>query len=195
MKEIDELNYEMQSCKDCDLSKLDVNIRRENTDCGKVLGYGNGSKVFFVAMAPSFWRHGFYCFRENDFGGNKLFHDALDAVNWSREDVYVTNLIKCSTYKNAPLEEHEIEMCKHRVLEEIRLWKPKLVVPLGKQVTKFFDGHIYRKHLWHGCIVFPMYHPSFCSRESEFRSQFLDEFKKIPKMIDEINSQKKIGEY
>lgn len=192
MESIDELNHKMQSCRECSLSQYDVNQRREKTDFGKVLGYGDGSKVVFVAMAPSWFRHGFYCFRENDFGGNKLFHDALDAVGWDRESVYVTNLVKCSTYKNAPLEEHQIEMCQKFILKEIEIWKPKLIVPLGKQVAEFFGGHIYRKYLWHGYIVFPMYHPSFCCRDTEFRLQFIEEFKRIPKFIDEINNQRKL---
>lgn len=193
--EIDSLNLNIQKCKDCDLSKFEVNQRTENTDRGKVMGYGDGANVVFVAMNPSWFRHGFYCFKENDFGGNKLFHDALTEVGWDRDNVYVTNLVKCSTFKNDPLEEHHINMCNKYVMKEISLWKPKLIVPLGKQPANFFGGHIYRKCLWHGYTIFPMYHPSFCSREAEFRQQFIDEFKKIPRMIAEIVSQKKIGEF
>jgi DNA polymerase len=97
-----------------------------------------------------------------------------DALN-----VYKTNLVKC-----APLDEDgklryptlaEMKACLPHLLTEINHFKPRVIVPLGGQVTKFmmnslisnqrFDGFAddfrYQSFSLKSGMLLPVHHPSY----------------------------------
>jgi len=93
--------------------------------------------------------------------------------------VHKTNLVKC-----APLDEKgklryptlaEMKACLPRLIEEIEHFQPRIIVPLGGQVTKFmistlmtnqrFDGFAndfrYQTFSLNGSLLLPVHHPSY----------------------------------
>ena len=70
----------------------------------------------------------------------ELLTKILESVKLSREDVYITNIVKCRPPKNrVPLPE-EKNACTPYLLAQIAIIKPRLIVPLGATALSFFVG-------------------------------------------------------
>lgn len=98
----------------------------------------------------------------------KLTDAFLKACGWSREWTYATNV--CCYDVREPTPEQMIE-CRPRLLAEVELVKPKLVVALGQYVTSLFFGArpfggksgvrgILDWYAPWNCHVMPTYHPA-----------------------------------
>jgi len=103
----------------------------------------------------------------------QLLTDILKSVHIAREDVYITNVVKCRPPGNRVPTKVEMKACWPWLAAQIALINPKVVVTLGNTPTSWFlssDQGITelrgRFHRWKGGIeVFPMYHPSYLLRQ------------------------------
>jgi uracil-DNA glycosylase len=144
---IDELNKNICNCKKCPLGKTRTNF---------VFGIGNtDADVVVVGEAPG---------GEEDKQGKpfvgragQLLTDILKAINFTREEVFICNILKCRPPENRnPLPE-EIFHCEPYLFKQLELIKPRLILavgtfagqtltktkePLGKLRGKFFDFHV-----------------------------------------------------
>lgn len=174
---LDELRVVIKSCKRCVLHGS-----RKNAVCG----FGNPeSRFVFVGEAPGF---------EEDMKGEpfvgrsgKLLTELIrEHLNLGREDVFISNVIRCKPPKNREPKPEEIEMCKGYLFKELDIIRPKLVVALGssaaraiigkgEKVTsmrgKLFDAGAYK--------VFVTFHPAFVLRNPYYGSTLKDDFKTI----------------
>jgi DNA polymerase len=102
----------------------------------------------------------------------QLLTQVLNAVSLSREQVYITNVVKCRPPGNRVPTRSEMEACWEWLAAQIALIRPRIIVTLGNTPTQWFlgknegigqlRGRFYR---WKGGIeVFPMFHPSFLLR-------------------------------
>lgn len=96
-----------------------------------------------------------------------LLGNMLEACGWHRDKAYLTNLL---CYENPQPSFEEIRGCWPRLLEEVALVKPKLVITLGKIASEVFfptrefgaiRGMIDYYLPWN-CHVLPTYHPAAC---------------------------------
>jgi len=148
-------------CNDCDLYKTRTNI---------VEGDGNpNSDIMFIGEAPGR--------TEDDLGipfigaAGKILDELLKKVHLVRENIYITNIVKCRPPKNRNPTEKEIKACSKHLDNEIKIIKPKTIVPLGVFATKYVfnkygikftsmtaaRGTVYKV----GDIrIVPMYHPA-----------------------------------
>lgn len=196
MSKLDELYKEIQKCINCNLGDLYIN-KDDGKLNGKVVGYGKG-KILFVAQNPNFNRHGAReALRADDYGSNKLFAEMLKEVGLNRDDVFVTNLIKCSAYKNGPLTNEHIRICTQLLWKEIDILKPNIIVPLGMMSTSYFNGafgqfteytrYISRKQIAKDNVkyvikkykVFSIFHPAFLIRKPELKGKYIEWLKQI----------------
>jgi DNA polymerase len=103
--------------------------------------------------------------------GQKLT-EVLASVEIAREDVYITNVVKCRPPGNRVPTREEMDACWEWLAAQIALIRPKVIVTLGNTPTQRLlgtregigstRGRFYR---WKGGIeVFPMFHPSFLLR-------------------------------
>lgn len=110
----------------------------------------------------------------------QLLTKILEAVNIDRKnDVYITNIIKCRPPENRNPTKTEIENCRNYLYFQIETIEPRIIVTLGNPATHFFidspkgitslRGHSFD---WRGKKVFPMYHPSYLLRK-EGSSEYL----------------------
>ena len=103
--------------------------------------------------------------------GQKL-DEVLDSVGLRREDVYITNIVKCRPPGNRVPARGEMETCSPYLEAQIALIQPSLIVALGNTPTQWFlpdAPGITQSHgsffAWRGAIlVFPMFHPSYLLR-------------------------------
>jgi len=110
--------------------------------------------------------------REEDASGRpfvgsagKTLSASLDKAKIRREEVFITNVVKCRPPKNRPPERPEIETCYNTYLSrQIHLLKPKVVLLLGKTAIRAVTGlrAFPRKHVIHseGLDYVCTYHPA-----------------------------------
>jgi uracil-DNA glycosylase len=106
--------------------------------------------------------------------GGAMLTKAMEAVGWKREDVYITNLMKCRTPKNRQPLQSEIAACYRHLQVEIEVIQPKVIVCLGGVPSntlihpdfkmKQEHGHWFERD---GIRYIASYHPSFLLRLGE----------------------------
>lgn len=162
------LEEEIRSCQRCDLAR---------TRTHAVPGEGNRkAELLFVGEAPG---------RDEDLQGRPfvgragaLLTKIIKAMNFSREEVYITNVVKCRPPHNRTPTRKEIMSCYPYLLEQIELIKPKVIVALGGVAAKFFipeaPGIMKIRGKWHefqGIAVMPTFHPSYLIRNERDRER------------------------
>ena len=97
----------------------------------------------------------------------KLLTELLGSVGLRREDVYITNIVKCRPPNNRPPRKDESTACRPYLDRQIRLITPRIICPMGnsaihslmdseKSVTDLHGIPFEVGHL----TFFPMYHPA-----------------------------------
>jgi len=124
---LENLNKEIRTCNQCILADT-----RTNALCGE----GNlNAGLMLIAQAPG----------ENEDREDRMFIgpsgkvlDALlRAVHINREEIYMTNLIKCMLPKYRKPKFGEIEICSRYLDREIALINPRILASLGHYATRY----------------------------------------------------------
>ncbi|MFZ4500405.1 MAG: uracil-DNA glycosylase [Minisyncoccia bacterium] len=162
-----------------------------------VFGDGNPSaEVVFVGEAPG---------KKEDEGGRpfigasgKLLSEMLGSIKMSRENIYITNIVKYRPPNNRDPLPEEKESCKAWLHAELSAIKPKLIVFLGRHSMNHFfpDEKISTAH---GKLIvkkipgiaaeyfLPLYHPAAALYNGGLREALLKDFKKIPRILKKIS--------
>jgi uracil-DNA glycosylase family 4 len=86
----------------------------------------------------------------NKEGAGKILSALLSAANIRREEVYITNIVKCRPPNNRVPDLEEIEACKEHLKYELELVKPKVILALGDVAALVLTGKSVNK--WRGFI-------------------------------------------
>lgn len=141
----------------------------------KISGIGSRkAKIMFVGEAPG---------REEDeqkepFVGacGRILNAQLRRMGIKREDVWITNVIRCRPPNNKSPSYKESIPCSCFLSQEIRDIRPDIIVPLGKvplqailgsptaKITEAQGNPLRSTVAGHDCIVFPVWHPSYVLR-------------------------------
>ncbi|ULH16429.1 uracil-DNA glycosylase [Deinococcus sp. KNUC1210] len=110
--------------------------------------------------------------------GGQLLDKILGAVQLGRDDVYITNIVKCRPPANRTPESDESQTCTALWLEpQLSLLRPQIILTLGNTPTQYMLGtrqgitrlrgvwHPYRQQdgLWQALLM-PMFHPAYLLR-------------------------------
>ena len=102
----------------------------------------------------------------------QLLTRILSAGGISREEVFITNVVKCRPPNNRVPTLEEMMMCGNFLEAQLLLLHPKILVCLGgtsaKWILKTTEGISAlrgRWFEWRGIEVFPMFHPSYLLRD------------------------------
>jgi DNA polymerase len=92
-------------------------------------------------------------------------------MKFRRQDVYITNVVKCRPPQNRTPRSDEIEKCRPYLLTQIEAISPRVIVSLGKVATDFFRPSAAPISTLRGnffefgkVLVMPTFHPSFLIR-------------------------------
>ena len=175
------------SCTKCNLAQLRVKA---------VLPEGNSrSGIMMIAQSPGEV--------ENRTGrmfvgpSGKLFDELLDAAGVSRNDFYLTNLIKCMLPKSRRPSRTQWEACTPWLEEEIRIVSPRVVVPLGFQALKFLliragmprpprkeYRFLFGKFIQtNDYLVYPLRHPTALLFNPEKRKVMTGNYSKLKQIV------------
>jgi len=122
----EELENDIRNCTRCILFRY-----RKNVVPGEGSKY---SKIMLIGEAPGV--------TEDEMGrpfvgaAGKLLTLTLESVGIKREEVYITNVVKCRPPQNREPRDEEIESCSIYLESQILLLKPKIIVTLGNIAGK-----------------------------------------------------------
>ncbi len=101
----------------------------------------------------------------------QLLDRILKAAEISREEIYITNVVKCRPPGNRVPAIEEIVVCQKFLEAQIAIINPSIIVCLGNTPAKWILGTTEgitklrgRWFSWRGIDVMPMFHPSYLLR-------------------------------
>lgn len=130
----------------------------------------------------------------------KYFIDLLwEHSGLRRDDVYLTNVVKCFSSKNSSPSFSELENCRDFLDEEVALINPKLIVTLGEVAFRQVTGmRGIAKHcneiqvsIRYSCRVLPLYHPSLRPESFEHQQLMIEGLKALGEIKDETFEEEK----
>ena len=121
----------------------------------------------------------------------KFLTELLTKAGLSREEVFITNVVKCRPPGNRDPLPDEIEACSFYLERQVALIDPDVIVTLGRfSMARFFPGERISKI--HGQpkefgnrLVVPMYHPAAALHQGALRATIQEDFDKLPKLLAE----------
>ncbi|ADQ14677.1 uracil-DNA glycosylase [Halanaerobium hydrogeniformans] len=123
----------------------------------------------------------------------KLMDKILQSVNLKRDEIYITNVVKCRPPDNRVPYKKEVKACSAILKAEIELIEPKVVVTLGSTATNFLlnpeDSITKMRGKWlkRGDIYFlATFHPAYLLRNENMKKYSWHDFKLIKKAADRI---------
>jgi uracil-DNA glycosylase len=126
--------------------------------------------------------------------GKFLNNTLLPSVGLTRENIYLTNIVKCRPPENRDPTDEEKLAWTSVLMREIAAIKPALVVCLGRHSLNFFDpklkigqvhGQIFKIQLFkdYAQEIFASYHPAVALYNGGMRETLIRDFSKIKKYI------------
>ena len=180
------LNRNIQTCTLCKLSGTRTNALPGEGPCP--------ARLMMVAQSPGKTED----IENRMFVGpsGKVFDILINKAGLTRDDFYLTNLIKCMLPKSRRPSHDELAQCTPYLDIEIKLVKPKVIVPLGFHSTRYIlrkfgldippkkefhrlFGHLIRIDPY---LIFPVRHPTALLFDKEKESVMMQNYKKIKKL-------------
>jgi len=178
---LDEIAAQVRDCTRCELYRSRTN---------GVPGNGNPqAEIMFIGEAPG-WH-------EDKQGlpfvgaAGQFLNEMLASIGLTRDEVFVTNIVKSRPPGNRDPLPDEIAACSHYLDAQIAAIQPKVIVTLGRfSMSRWFLGErISRIHgqarRFGSFVVVPMYHPAAALHQASLRETVEADMAKLPRIIDE----------
>ncbi len=174
-----DLAAQIKVCTRCDLAK-------SRTQAVPGDGPAN-AQIVFIGEAPGFYEDQ----QGKPFVGpsGQLLNELLASIGMKREDVYITNVVKCRPPQNRDPQPEEMEACRVWLDTQLELIKPKVVITISRYaMARWFPNkkisEIHGKAQRFGdLVVVAMYHPAAALRAYNLRKVLEEDFKKLPEYI------------
>jgi DNA polymerase len=187
------------------LDQIAADIRTKNIcpDLAKtaknlVMGDGNlDAEIVFIGEAPG---------KNEDEQGlpfvgaaGKFLNEMLASIDLARSDVYITNIVKYRPPNNRdPLPEEKKAMWPY-LTKQLQIIQPKLVVTLGRHSMEYFLPN-QKISAVHGqpcritfgeekLVVLPLFHPAAALYNGGLRQTLLDDFSRLPIVVEKIKQE------
>ncbi|MGD1048772.1 MAG: uracil-DNA glycosylase [Candidatus Krumholzibacteriaceae bacterium] len=155
--------------------------------------FGSGSphaKIIFIGEAPG---------REEDLQGlpfvgraGQLLTKMLAAIGFSRDEVYIANILKCRPPINREPQEDEMAACEPYLLRQLELINPVIICALGRiaahgLLKKPTALSILRQgvHYYNDVPLAVVYHPAALLRNPNLKRDAWEDLKMVRKLYDE----------
>ncbi len=173
---LDEIRRELGDCRRCKLH------RTRNT-----IVFGEGSekaKLMFIGEGPGY---------DEDVQGRpfvgkagQLLTKIIQSIHLQREEVYITNIIKCRPPQNRNPEPDEIQSCHPFLQKQIQSIQPKMICALGTFAAQTLLSTTAKITALRGRLfdvggikVLPTYHPAYLLRNPERKREVWEDMKQI----------------
>ena len=187
---------EVRSCTDC---------RLHQTRTKAVPGEGDpDTEVVFVGEGPG---------EQEDRQGRpfvgasgQFLTELIGTIGWRREEVFITNVVKCRPPGNRDPLPDEIQACSRHLRHQLEVLDPAVVVTVGKfSLNSFRPGErIGRVHGTarqadpssgaRAAAVYAMYHPAFALYQSSNRQTLIDDIAGVPVALMDARRRREGGQ-
>jgi len=183
-RSLDQLTTEIRSCTLCRLCEGRTNA---------VPGQGDPhAEIVFIGEGPG---------KNEDEQGipfcgasGKLLDELLASINLSRNDVFITNIVKCRPPANRdPLPDEKTTCATTYLDNQLELIKPKVIVTLGRHALNYFipDIKISAVHgqpkRYKNQVYIGLYHPAVALYNGGMRETLKEDFLIIPKVLNKLD--------
>jgi DNA polymerase len=140
-------------------------------------------------------------FNENEQGrpfvgaaGNFL-NELLGQAGLKREDVWITNVVKCRPPGNRDPLPDELGACNEYLDRQIATLNPKIIITLGRfSMGKYMPGvkitQVHGQMKRYGDrFVIAMFHPAAALHQAALKPAILADFAKLPKLLEFARSE------
>jgi DNA polymerase len=170
----------VSECRNCPLHK---------TRTKTVPGQGSATtEILFVGEAPG---------EDEDLQGlafvgraGQLLTKMIEAMGYSRDQVFIANILKCRPPNNRPPEPDEMAACLPYLKAQIALLKPKVIVGLGATAVKGLLGTTVgitklrgKWQTYEGIDFMPTFHPSYLLRYAPAKKEAWDDLQEVLRHI------------
>lgn len=182
---------EIVICRKCELWKT-----RKNA----VPGEGSPeSQMMFIGEAPGYWED----IKGKPFVGaaGKFLDTLLSEIGFSRETVFIGNILKCRPPRNRKPLPDEIQKCTPYLDNQIRIIQPKFIVTLGNYSTVYIfseatlpfsgitqaHGKFYETSILDMPVtIFPTFHPAAALYSGKYKELLQQDFQLLKQGFTEI---------
>jgi uracil-DNA glycosylase family 4 len=179
---IEEVHSQVRRCRKCALSRSRTHV---------VPGEGSlTAELMFVGEGPG---------AEEDQQGRpfvgtagRLLTQLLRSIGIERENVFITNVVKCRPPGNRDPLPEEIAACNDYLLAQIALLTPKVICTLGRfagQTLLDKAMSITREHgrprRMSGILYVPLYHPAAALHKQDLIGALEDDFRKLGAILEQ----------
>jgi DNA polymerase len=177
-----EIAKQVSICEKCDL-----HYSRKNG----VPGEGPAdADIVFIGEGPGFHEN----MQGRPFVGaaGDFLEELLGTIGMKREEVFITNVVKCRPPGNRDPAPDELEACSPYLDKQLQVINPKVVVTLGRfSMARYIPNakisEIHGQPLRvKGTLVMPFYHPAAALHRPSLRSVVEEDFRKLPEIIEHI---------
>jgi uracil-DNA glycosylase len=150
------------------------------------------AEILFIGEGPGFY--------ENEQGrpfvgqAGKFLEDLLGQIGLKREEVFITNVVKCRPPQNRDPLPDELAACAPYLERQIEALNPRLIVTLGRfSMAKFLPNarisDVHGQAAWvRGRLVVPMYHPAAALHQPSLKPQVEKDFMRLPEYIQQAKN-------
>ncbi|HEV7810007.1 MAG TPA: uracil-DNA glycosylase [Candidatus Limnocylindrales bacterium] len=189
---LESIATEVRACTSCRLAGTRTNA---------VPGEGSpDTEVVFVGEGPGF--------NEDRLGrpfigrAGDLLVKLLGSIEWRREDVFITNVVKCRPPDNRDPEPDEVAACAPYLHRQLEILDPALVVTLGRHsMARFVPGaRISQVHGTTAAVdpatgaadatVLAMYHPAAALRTPAIERESYADIDGAPRVLLESRARR-----
>lgn len=184
---LDSIASQVAICQKCRLSQTRIKAVPGNGD--------PRSEILFIGEGP---------------GGNedkqgvpfvgaagKYLEQLLTSINLTRNQVFITNIVKCRPPGNRDPLPDEITTCTPYLNAQLEIMKPLLIVTLGRHAMNYFMPNLRismdhgQAKRYKGQVYLPLYHPAAGLYNPATRTDIEKDFLKIPIVLKKIKAQTK----
>ncbi|MBS1249360.1 MAG: Type-4 uracil-DNA glycosylase [Chloroflexi bacterium] len=145
------------------------------------------AEIVFIGEGPGFHEN----VQGRPFVGaaGEFLEELLETIDMRREDVFITNVVKCRPPGNRDPEPEELKACRGYLDRQLEAINPKVVVTLGRfSMARYIPGakisQIHgRARRVNGLLVVPFYHPAAALHRPSLRSTVERDFAQLPELI------------
>lgn len=151
------------------------------------------AEIMFIGEGPGF--------NENEQGlpfvgaAGKFLEELLARIGLRREQVFITNVVKCRPPNNRDPEPTELQACGDYLERQIAAINPRIIVTLGRySMARFLPNvkisQVHGQARWiEGRMVVAMYHPAAALHQGALKPVMEQDFLRLPKYIEEARTR------
>ncbi|PSQ94932.1 MAG: uracil-DNA glycosylase [Bacteroidetes bacterium SW_11_64_17] len=126
----------------------------------------------------------------------QLLDKILDAINFEREDVYITNILKSRPPRNRNPKSEEVDAHLPVLYKQIGLIRPEIILTVGKVAgntlldrSSSLSNLRDQEHDFYGIPLMATYHPAALLRNSQWKRPTWEDVKLLRTRYDQLTDE------